>query len=59
MYNELIRFIREHYRTADFIPLHAPTFTETDKRYVLDAIESTFVSSVGEYVNRLERDLAD
>ena len=54
MYSDLIRFIRDHYRTEEFIPLHAPTFKDTDRRYVLDAIDSTFVSSVGEYVNRFE-----
>lgn len=58
MYSELIQFIREQYGTNDFIPLHAPTFKELDRQYVLDAIDSTFVSSVGEYVNRFERDLA-
>jgi aminotransferase in exopolysaccharide biosynthesis len=59
MYNDLIQLIRKHYnQPEDFIPLHAPTFKEHDREYVLDAIDSTFVSSVGEYVNRFERDLA-
>jgi aminotransferase in exopolysaccharide biosynthesis len=58
MYNDLIDFIRTLYGTEDFIPLHAPTFTQKDKDYVMDAIDSTFVSSVGEYVNRFEKDLA-
>lgn len=58
MYKDLIAFVRELYGTEDFIPLHAPTFKKNDRRYVLDAIDSTFVSSVGEYVNRFERDLA-
>jgi len=58
MYEDLIGFVRKLYGTHGFIPLHAPTFTQKDKDYVLDAIDSTFVSSVGEYVNRFERDLA-
>jgi dTDP-4-amino-4,6-dideoxygalactose transaminase len=58
MYNNLIKFIRDLYGTDAFIPLHAPTFEQRDKDYVMDAIDSTFVSSVGEYVNRFERDLA-
>jgi aminotransferase in exopolysaccharide biosynthesis len=58
MYTDLINFIRDLYGTEDFIPLHAPTFTQRDKDYVMDAIDSTFVSSVGEYVNRFEQDLA-
>ncbi|MCP4412740.1 MAG: LegC family aminotransferase, partial [Gammaproteobacteria bacterium] len=41
-----------------YIPLHEPRFKTLDKQYVLDAIDSTFVSSIGEYVNRFERELA-
>lgn len=58
MYKKLIIFIREWYQTDQYIPLHEPRFKEIDREYVLDAIDSTFVSSVGEYVNRFERDLA-
>ena len=58
MYNDLINFIRELYGTDQFIPLYAPTFTQRDKDYVIDAIDSTFVSSVGQYVNRFEQNLA-
>jgi len=58
MYTNLIKFIRDLYGTEASIPLHAPTFTKRDKDYVMDAIDSTFVSSVGEYVNRFEQDLA-
>ncbi len=41
------------------IGLHEPEFGANDRAYVLDAIDSTFVSSVGKYVDRFERDLAD
>lgn len=58
MFNPLLQFIREHFRTHDFIPLHAPVFTGHEREYVLDAIDSTFVSSVGAYVDRFERDVA-
>lgn len=58
MYSNLIKFIRDWYQADQFIPLHEPRFKEIDREYVLDAIDSTFVSSVGEYVNRFERDLA-
>ncbi len=58
MFDDLIEFIRDWYQTGDFIPLHEPHFKEIDKKYVLDAIDSTFVSSVGEYVNRFEKNLA-
>ncbi len=59
MYNKLINFIRDWYQTDQFIPLHEPRFRQIDKDYVQNAIDSTFVSSVGEYVNRFERNLAE
>ncbi|MCD4822978.1 MAG: LegC family aminotransferase [Phycisphaerae bacterium] len=58
MSDPLIQFIRQWYGTDDYIPLHAPTFGRADRDYVLDAIDSTFVSSVGEYVSRFEKQLA-
>lgn len=58
MYKRLVKFIRDWYQTDDFIPLHEPRFNEIDREYVLDAIDSTFVSSVGEYANRFEKGLA-
>lgn len=55
MYNDTIRFIRETFKELEaFIPLHAPYFGGNEKRYLLDTIDSTFVSSVGAYVNRFE-----
>ena len=58
MFEALIRFVREQYRTNDFIPLHAPVFKGRERDYVIDTIESTFVSSVGAYVDRFESDMA-
>lgn len=58
MFDSLIRFIREQYRSDEFIPLHAPVFLGREREYVADTIESTFVSSVGAYVDRFERDMA-
>lgn len=52
--NTTIEFIRDHYQTDAFIPLHEPRFRGNEKKYVLDTIESTFVSSVGAYVDRFE-----
>jgi aminotransferase in exopolysaccharide biosynthesis len=39
-------------------PLHEPRFQGNEQRYVSDCIASTFVSSVGQYVDRFERELA-
>ncbi|MGD1836257.1 MAG: LegC family aminotransferase [Nitrososphaeraceae archaeon] len=47
-------FVRSLYKTEEFIPLHAPTFNGNEKRYLSNCIDSTFVSSVGEYVSRFE-----
>lgn len=52
--NETISFVRETFESKDFIPLHEPNFSGREKEYVLDTINSTFVSSVGAYVNRFE-----
>ncbi len=43
----------------NFTPLHAPIFEGNEIKYVTDCIESNFVSSVGEYVNRLEEMLQE
>ncbi|HAS6202379.1 TPA: LegC family aminotransferase [Vibrio vulnificus] len=51
----LVEFVRDQYQTQDFIPLHAPTFAGNEKAYVMETIESTFVSSVGKFVDEFER----
>jgi perosamine synthetase len=54
-FNEILAFIRTVFKQPEeFIPLHAPYFGGNEKKYVLDTIESTFVSSVGTYVTRFE-----
>lgn len=59
MYNEVIRFIRETFNEPEaFVPLHAPYFGGNEKKYLLDTIDSTFVSSVGAYVNQFEEMMA-
>jgi len=58
MFANLIRFIRDQYRTKDFIPLHAPVFNGQERNYVLETIDSTFVSSVGAFVDRFEQAMA-
>jgi aminotransferase in exopolysaccharide biosynthesis len=58
MFASLFHFIRDQYRTSDFIPLHAPVFFGREREYVMATIDSTFVSSVGEFVDRLEQDVA-
>ena len=60
MINQIIKFIKDEFQSEKaFIPLHEPVFTGREREYVLDSIDSTFVSSVGEYVNRFERMMAE
>jgi len=55
MIGELIKFIRKTFGVeSDFILLHEPRFIGNEREYVLDAIDSTFVSSVGKYVDKFE-----
>jgi len=48
-------FIRSLFRQqAAFIPLHAPSFNGNEKAYLNECIDSTYVSSVGPFVDRFE-----
>lgn len=51
---EIVEFIRGIFNSGDFIPLHEPRFLGNEKKYLLDCIDTTFVSSVGKYVNDFE-----
>jgi aminotransferase in exopolysaccharide biosynthesis len=57
MHNKLVQLAQEIYQTKEFIPLHAPTFTGNEKEYVNNTLESTFVSSVGKYVDQFEEQI--
>lgn len=57
MFKDTIAFIRQQFNTEEFIPLHEPRFIGNEKQYLEDCIDSTFVSSVGAYVNRFEADM--
>lgn len=59
MIDQFIKFVQELYGTTDFIPLHVPAFSQTDKDAVLDVVDSTFVSSVSDYVGKFEKQLSD
>lgn len=53
-------FVRDLYETNEkFVPLHVPVFNGKEKEYLLETIDSTFVSSVGKYVDQVESFLAD
>lgn len=53
-YSEVIGFIKNQFDNKAFVPLHEPRFLGNEKNYVMDTIDSTFVSSVGAYVDKFE-----
>jgi len=57
-YKKIVNFIKKIYK-KDFIALHEPVFIGNEKKYLNDCIDSTFVSSVGKYVNLVEEMVAD
>lgn len=59
MFDRIIEFIKSLYPCKDIVPLHEPRFVGKEKEYVNDAIDSTFVSSVGEYVNQFEKMISE
>lgn len=59
MHKKLINFVQELYQTKEFIPLHAPTFNGNEKKYVNNTLDSTFVSSVGKYVDQFEQQIEE
>tara|TARA_Y100000588_G_scaffold393161_1_gene507838 strand:+ start:10 stop:1152 length:1143 start_codon:yes stop_codon:yes gene_type:complete len=58
-FDGIIDFIREVFRSEDPIPLHAPVFRGNEKLYLNQCIDSTYVSSVGNYVDAFEEKLAE
>jgi perosamine synthetase len=58
-YSEIFNAVREIYNKPDGkIALHEPVFIGNEKKYVNDAINSTYVSSVGRFVDQFERDIS-
>jgi len=54
MYKKITDFIRKTYNNSEIIPLHVPRFIGNEKKYLNECIDSTFVSSAGNFVNRFE-----
>ena len=58
MFENVINFIQETYQTKSLIPLHEPKFVGNEKKYLNECIDSTFVSSVGKFVDKFEEKIA-
>ena len=50
----LVKFVRSIYDTDAFIPLHEPRFSQLEHHVLRDVVDSTFVSTVGKYVDKFE-----
>ena len=55
MFNETVDFIKDLFGKKDFIPLHEPRFIGNEKKYLAECVDSTFVSSVGKFVDKFEQ----
>jgi perosamine synthetase len=58
LFEKTVKFIRELYSTDEIIPLHQPVFIGNEKEYLNQCIDTGYVSSVGEFVTRFEKELA-
>lgn len=56
-FHSIVDFIRAIYGPA-FIPLHRPVFEGNERQYLIDCIDSNFVSSVGAKVTEFEQQIA-
>jgi len=60
MFDDIFSYIKEHQVAEEgAVPLHTPFFGGNEKKYQLDCIDSTYVSSVGRYVDTFEQKVAE
>jgi perosamine synthetase len=62
MISELSKLFVSHSKSIfgdNFIPLHRPIFNGNERKYLVDCIDSNFVSSVGAKVNEFEEKIAE
>tara|TARA_B110000008_G_scaffold278906_1_gene324073 strand:+ start:900 stop:2060 length:1161 start_codon:yes stop_codon:yes gene_type:complete len=57
-YSTEVDFIKSLFATDSFIPLHEPRFSGNEKKYLNECLDSTFVSSVGKFVDDFEQKIA-
>ena len=58
MYSQITDFVHQLFGTEETVPLHAPLFIGNEKKYLDECIDTTFVSSVGKFVDRFEEEIA-
>ena len=57
-YKKITDFIHDLYGAKDFVPIAVPVFIGNEKKYLNECIDTTFVSSVGKFVDRFEEETA-
>ena len=57
-YEKITDFIHQLFGTEETVPLHTPLFIGNEKKYLEECIDTTFVSSVGKFVDRFEAEMA-
>ncbi len=58
-YKSVTDFIRDLYQEDGVIPLHEPKFIGNERLYLSTCLDSTYVSSIGKYVDKFERMIAE
>jgi perosamine synthetase len=54
MYKETIQYIKNKFNSNNYISLHEPVFRGNEKKYLEECIDSTYVSSIGSFVDKFE-----
>ena len=58
MSNNFIKFVKKIYKNKELIPLHEPKFIGNEKKYLIECIRKSYVSSVGKFVDEFEEKIA-
>ena len=59
MTDDVLEALKQLKKNKNFIPLHEPIFEGNEKKYVNECIDSTFVSSVGNFVDQFEEEISN
>lgn len=57
LFARITEFIKALYPAENQLPLHAPRFSGNEKKYLIECIDTTYVSYVGQYVTRFEDEI--
>ena len=59
MFDDVVDVVRDIYGKEGVVPLHNPLFIGNEKKYLNECIDSTYVSSVGKFVDKFEEKIAE